>query len=104
MSPPFTTFVDFCAITTSSTCEGKSILHPSLPTAFNETRLIKSKRDVDELLAEVDSSDLYEKILKKHHVVRTSSGVNEAKGTIISSGVTIERILCVWMFLDPLND
>ena len=67
---PFRIFLDFFAITKSSTRPDVSLLHPSVSTSFNETNLIRSFKDEENLLSELHDENLAAKILEKHHTTR----------------------------------
>ena len=70
LEPPFELNCDFFAITESSTRQEPSLLHPSVATSFNETKMINDLNDEAELLNEFDSEDLQRAVLDKHHVIR----------------------------------
>lgn len=97
-SPPIKIFIDFFAITSSTTKEGLHLLHPSVATNFNETTVLSSLEDVDNLLSEFKQENLYEKVLSRHHLARTI----DSEQSLISSNVRIERLICVWAYVDPL--
>lgn len=98
MSPPFRIFIDFFALTTSSTREDICLLHPSIPTALNKLKLISSLKDVDSLLSEFTDQDLFANILQKHHLTRTM----DLNSSLISSNVQISKIVTLWAYIDPI--
>ena len=99
-APPFSIYFDVLALTKSATRDGTFFLHPSIPTAFNEHQLVRNQSDADEILSEISTGALAETILQRHHIVRTSG---KAEATLISSNVTIDRIICIWAYIAPLK-
>ena len=78
------TFVDFWSIGIST--KGPLVIYPSYGTRINDTRYVKTKEAVDNLVNELMSDNLEEKIFLKHSQVRPrirSSGVNIKKAPIM---------------------
>ena len=98
-SPPFEIYVDFFALTKSDTRKDYCLIHPSVATALNQTRLITSTDDAENFLAEFKDDNMEERVLQKHHLIRTL----ESDFNLISSNVTIDKLICVWAYVNPLN-
>jgi len=97
MNPAFRIYVDFYALTTSDTRGDIYMMHPSIATAFNETKIIRSIEDQDALLAEL-ADDLHLKILTQHHMVRTV----DANNSLITSNVQISKLVTMWCFIQTV--
>ena len=97
-SPPCEIFFDFFAIASSDTREDECLIHPSVPTHFNNKTVYYDVDDVSEISKEFLTEGLAEKILERHHLVRTM----ESEASLISSNVKIQKIVCMWAFLNPL--
>ena len=97
-SPPCEVFFDFFCIATSDTRDDECLIHPSVPTHFNKKTVYYDIDDCEEISKEFQIEGLNEKILERHHLIRTA----DAQESLISSNVRIEKIICVWAFLNPL--
>ena len=60
---PFNIFVDFWCIGHSS-LKGNLVIYPSMGTSINKNRLIKTDKDLDDLMQIVGSDNLEEKIFQ----------------------------------------
>lgn len=97
-SPPYNIFVDFFAITKSTTRDDACLLHPSVATAFNKNTWISTLEDAEKLISEFKDPNLYENVLIRHHLVRTL----DMQSSLISSNVQIQKIVCMWAYVDPI--
>lgn len=97
-SPPCEVYFDFFCIATSDTRDDDCLIHPSVPTHFNQKTIYYDVDDVEEISKEFLTEGLQEKILERHHLVRTA----DAPISLITSNVKIDKIVCMWAFLNPL--
>ena len=97
-APPVRIYFDFFAIASSSTRTDECLIHPSVATHFNTRTLYRDMDDVEKIVNEFITENLSEKILQRHHLVRSI----DSSSSLINSNVHIERIICLWCFIDPL--
>ena len=82
-------FSDFWCIGISS-LNGPLVIYPSYGTCLNDTKYIKMKSSVDNLVDELNEDNLEEKIFIKHSKIRPS---------IRKSGLSIKKAAVMWIRL-----
>jgi len=97
-SPPCEIFIDFFGIASSDTREDECLIHPSIPTHFNKKTIYYDIDDVAEIKDEFVTEGLAEKILERHHLVRTL----ESENSLVSSNVKLNKLVCMWAYLNPM--
>ena len=94
IQPPYTIHIDFCCLVTSKSQPEPKLMHPSVPTAINDKRWIRSIKDLDDLCEQLAAKNLYSEILLTHNHVRTNDGDG-----IISSQLKILAILNLYIYI-----
>ena len=86
---PFKIHVDFFAAA-SSPNRPMEIIHPSIGTACNDQKLMRSEEDFDRLIEEFENGVPVEKMLRAHSVSRR---------IIIDSGLRITQVLAMRVYI-----
>jgi len=98
-SPPCDIYFDFFAISSSNTRTHQCLIHPSVATHINNKTRYLNLKDAEEILSEFGDQDLAERVLERHHLVRTL----DSEQSLISSNVKIDKLVCLWAYINPLE-